>query len=571
MKRGGLALSLGLVLQAGGGSALAQPASPPAAREAAIELPPMMVEESISSVPWLYVNVGGTEFLSRCSASTTRNLVEAWLAKMQLVRVLVPPEFLARMDVPSIFVLYTQDLKQTVSAEIQRELQAGDQRGNRVNIAPSMRLSDRDMHASIAYIDETLFDASTMSVSGGHVRYLLNGRVPDLPRWLIDGIERLYRRSDFILEPITLQPLIWHDLSESDALASDPARPRALLPANELFTTDASRAKESRHPRRREARAATQELFVRWAVASNSATRESLWKLAARAAKEPVTEELFEGIFGFGFSELRDRLSDYLPKAVTNTTRLDPGRQPPLPSFEIERASPNEIARVRGEWERLAIGHVQRHLPQVREPYIAQARRTLRRAFDAGDRDQRLLATMGLCEIDSGNEAAAKQYLEPAVLAGVVRPRAYHELARLRFDELRRGASPMQDFSYSELAPVLQPLQRALTQAPPLAEVFVLLALAWARCETSPNTAEFAELESGARLFGCRPDVAYPLALAFARHGRKAEAIAVLDATAGSVTDDATRTAITGLRADLSASQQQPPPPAVAAPAADRP
>jgi hypothetical protein len=114
----------------------------------------MMVEESVSGVPWLYVNAGGTEFLSRCSAGTTRNLVEGWLDKLQQVRALVPEEFLGRMDPPSIFVLYSQDLQQTVSAEIQRELQAAGARGGGVDIAPSMRLADRDLHGSIAYIDE---------------------------------------------------------------------------------------------------------------------------------------------------------------------------------------------------------------------------------------------------------------------------------------------------------------------------------------------------------------------------------------------------------------------------------
>ena len=168
----------------------------------------MMVEESISSVPWLYVIADNTEFLSRCSASTTSDFVEAWLTKMQLVRALVPETFLARMDVPTVFVLYAQDLQQTVSAEIQRELQgaegrsrSGDSpRSTGVNIAPSMRLSDRDMHASIAYIDESLFDASTLSVAPGHVAYLLRNRVPELPGWLIEGVERSWRTSDFVLE-----------------------------------------------------------------------------------------------------------------------------------------------------------------------------------------------------------------------------------------------------------------------------------------------------------------------------------------------------------------------------------
>lgn len=519
---------------------------------AAVELPPMLVEESISTVPWLYVNAGGTEFLSRCAESTTRELVAAWLSRLQLVRALVPGEFLARMDVPSVFVLYAQDLKQTVSAEIQRELQGGDPtRGGGVNIAPSMRLSDRDMHASIAYIDEALFDAAGLSVAPSHVRYLLSRRVPELPAWLVDGIERMWRGADFVLEPITLRPLVWTTQGEADALAADPTRPRAILPAVELFATAPARTGEKEHPRHVEMRAATQELFVRWAIVSGGAMRDALWLLARRAAEAPVTEEMFESCFGFDFAELRDRLSDYLPRAVEEAAQIKPGKMPPPPAFEVELATPNQIARVRGEWERLAIGHVQRRLPQVREPYVAQARRTLRRAFDAGDRDPRLLATMGLCEVDAGNDPAARQYLEPAVAAGVVRPRANYELARLRFEELRRGASDAKTFSFTELAPVFEPLRRVSTQAPPLPEVFALFGEAWARCELAPNAAELAELELGARLFARRPTVAYPIALALARHGKKAEAAAALEGCAGYAAEEDARTGIARLRAEL--------------------
>jgi hypothetical protein len=527
----------------------------------------MMVEESISSAPWLHVSAGGSEFLSRCSASTTRAFVEGWLTKLQLVRVVVPDDFLARMDVPSVFVLYAQDLKQTVSAEIQRELKASEDRArpgdpageSRVNIAPNMRLSDRDMQASIVYIDEALFEAAGMSVAPAHVRFLLRGRVPELPAWLVEGIERAWRGADFVMDPITLRPLVWTNEGESDALADDATRPRALLPASELFVTEVERAAENRHPRRGEIRASEQELFFRWAIVSGGRTREALWKFAARAAEGPVTEGIFEASFGFGFSELRDRLSDYLPKAVEETAWIEPGRLPPLPRIEVERATPNEIARLRGEWERLAIGHVQRRLPRVIEPYIAQARRTLRRAFDAGDRDPRLLATMGLCEIDAGNEAGARQFLEPAITAGVVRPRAYHELARLRFAELRRDVPETKSFSFTELAPIIGPLRQAVTQAPPLPEIFALLAEAWSRSDVSPNTAEFAELETGARLFMQRPTVTFPIALALARHGRKVEAAAVLDASFRYVVDEKTRAAITRTRAELAAALARSP------------
>lgn len=520
-----------------------------------VELPPMMVEETVSSAPWLYVSVGGAEFLSRCSDSTTRQFVEAWLEKMQLVQALVPAEFLPRSDVPTLLVLYSQNLQQTVSAEIQRELQGAEgraaPRGDRVNIAPNMRLTDRDLHASIVYLDEAQFNAAGLSIAPGHVRFLLKGRVPELPAWLVDGVERIWRDADFVLDPITIRPLVWLDARESAALASDAQRPRALLPAGELFAPEPARAVENRHPRRAEIRAAQQELFFRWALLGGAATRAALWRLAARAAEGPVTEDVFEQCFGFGFADLRDRLSDYLPKAVKETQWIKPGPPPPAADFAVTRATPNQVARIRGEWERLAIAHVQRRLPQVREPYIAQARRTLRRAFDAGDRDPRLLATMGLVELDAGNAAGARQYLDPACAAGVPRPRAHHELAWLRFAELRRDTPETKLFSFTELAPVLEPLRRAAQLAPPLPEAFALLGEAWARCELAPNAAELAELGAGARAFVHNPAVAWPIAAAYARHGRPAEALAALEACAGYPADEATAAGIARLRAGL--------------------
>ncbi|MBI5770486.1 MAG: hypothetical protein HZA93_22100 [Verrucomicrobia bacterium] len=551
-----LALSLGPPVRPVCAAATAPPAT-----GAVVELPPMLVEESVSNVPWLYLSAGGTEFLSRCSAGTTREIAAAWLHQQQLLRVLVPDEFLVQMDVPAVFVLYSQDLAHTVSAEIQRELTAHSTRdrdaprgGSGVNIAPSMRLADRDMHASIAYVDEALFDGATLRIAASHVRYLLKGRVPELPAWLAEGLERAWPRADFVLDPITLAPMEWLDPRESDELAGDRAHPRALLPAGELLAPEAVRVRENQHARRQQIRAAQQELFFRWAVAAGGATRDAFWKFAARAAEAPADEAMFESCFGFDFAELRDRLSDHLPKAVKNFVWIAPGRLPPLPRLEVEAATPNQIARVRGEWERLAIGYVQKRLPSARDPYLAQARRTLQRAYAAGDRDPRLLATLGLCEVDAGNDAGARPHLEAATAGGVVRPRAYFELARIRFAALRHGTPETKAFSFTELAPVMQPLQRTLTQAPPLHEAFTLLAEAWARCDIAPSPAEFAELQLGARLFARQPTVGYPTALALARHGRKAEAAAVLEACAPYPADEETRAGLTRLRTELAAA-----------------
>jgi hypothetical protein len=528
-----------------------------------IQLPPMIVETTTEKVRWLYASGSGTEFLSRCSVATTRRYAESWLKKMQLLRTLVPPAFLAQMDVPAVIVLYAQDLKEGVSPEIQRQLRAAQNDQNagrapdapgslRINYAPNLRLNDRDMHASFVYIDEARFDAKTLIVAPKYLRYLLERRVPLLPAWLVEGVDRTYVNADLVKAPITFPPFVWIHRWDSEALARDAQLPRALLPAVELFSPRALSQESDRHPRRVEIMTSQVELFFRWAVDSGGPHREALWKFAERAAVEPVTEELFEACFGFGFSELRDRLSDYLPRAVRESPRTDPGRLPPLPPLDVRPATPHEIARLRGEWERLAIAHVQRDLPQVRELYAEQARRTLRKAFEAGDRDPRLRATMGLCEIDAGNEAGAREFLEPAIDAGVVRPRAYFEVARLRFAELRR-AHPTRQFTYAELAPVFAPLRQAATQAPPLPEVYTLFAEAWVRSGALPAREDWALLETGARYFPRRPAVAFPLALAFASRGLKSRAEAILAAAEDYIADDTTRTRFAELRAILTA------------------
>lgn len=534
-----------------------------------VELPPMIVEEAAESVRWLYASDGSTEFLSRCSASTTRRYAEAWLKKLQLLRTLVPPEFLARTDVPTVALLYGQDVKQSVSAEIQRQLRATQTEENsaaaldsphrtRVGYAPNLRIDDRDMHASFVYIDEAHFDPATLIVSPGYLHFLLERRVPVLPRWLIDGIDRTYLNADLVKAPITFPPLVWTNRWDSEALVRDLQMPRALLPASEFFSPFAGRDELNRNTRRGEILSAQVELFFRWAVDSGAKHREALWKFAARSAEEPVTEELFEACFGFGFSELRDRLSDYLPRAVQESPRADPGNLPALRRLDVRPATPNEIARLRGEWERLAIGHAQRALPEVRELYVAQARRTLRRAFAAGDRDPRLLATMGLCEIDAGNDAGALEFLEPAIYSGVVRPRAYVEVARLRLAALRQGQPAGQLLSYAELGPVLEPLRLAAKQTPPLPEVFLLLAEAWVRCTEAPAPADFALLETGAKNFARRPLVGFALALVYASRGQAARAEAILATGDDYITDEKTRARFADLRAYLARLPKPP-------------
>ena len=232
-----------------------------AAEPETVELPPMIVEETADSVRWLYASDGSTEFLSRCSLSVTRRYSEAWIRKLQLLRTLVPPAFMAQMDVPAVMVLYAQDLKQPVTAEIQRQLRAvqteqatlplSEATGRqRVGFAPNLRLNDRDMHASFVFIDEVRFDAKTLIVAPNFLRFLLERRAPLLPGWLIEGIDRTYRNADLVKAPISFPPFVWTHRWESEALIRDPQSARALLPAAELFSPLVRSREADRHPRR---------------------------------------------------------------------------------------------------------------------------------------------------------------------------------------------------------------------------------------------------------------------------------------------------------------------------------
>jgi hypothetical protein len=183
---------------------------------------------------------------------------------------------------------------------------------------------------------------------------------------------------------------------------------------------------------------------------------------------------------------------------------------------------------LRGEWERLEIPYVRGKHPQFVGHYTDQARLTLRRAYDRGERDPGLLAARALCELDAANEPEARILLEQAVAARPVRPRVYFELARLRWAELVGQGPGTRLLTPAEIRPIVEPLRTAITQAPPLPEAFMLLADAWLRCAEPPPAAEMSAIAVSARLFVRIPAIGFRVALLQARQGRRAEAAAVI-------------------------------------------
>lgn len=549
-------------------------ATPPVSQEKPIELPPMIVADVTKSPPWLHASIDGTEYLSRCSVATTNSFATAQGYIHALLREFVPDEFLARSAAPTTSLLMPlaaktasddavrQEILRSEQEDVRRKAETARQKGelptsSRLLFLPNHRIEDRDTAAVFTYIDESSFDADRMVVATDYVHSLLVRRQPMLPQWFIEGVAGLHLDASFRVDPITLPPFTWISAAETAALVRDPELRRPLLTAGELFAPDAALGPANTHPLRVAVWRSQVRLFVRWAMdPSHAPARENLWQLVRRASEQPLTEAMFTECFGFGYSDLRDRLSDYLPVAVKSPIRITPRKLPPAPRVEVRTATPAQVARLRGEWERLEISFVRERHPPFIDKYVEQARNTLRRAVGSGLREPPLLASLGLCEIDAGDPDAGRPWLEAAVDAGVVRPRVYYEVARLRWEALLRDAPPTRRFSVAELEPVLGPLRRGLQQAPLLPETVMLLQDAWLRSQEPTPPPDLPFLIDVARRFRRYPGVGFRLAMLHALHGQRAEAIDVLRTAGSFVTDRDTRAHYRSLLERLIASQK---------------
>jgi len=137
-----------------------------------------------------------------------------------------------------------------------------------------------------------------------------------------------------------------------------------------------------------------------------------------------------------------------------------------------------------------------------------------------------LLASLGLLEQARGETARARKFLEAAAKLNVVRPRAYLELANLRFAEAQAapaGAEPA-PLTADQTRAVLQPLLVARQQPPPLPEVYELMAEVWLHSAAPPAKSDLGAINRGVLLFQRRPVLLARAAELNSRHGDPAEA-----------------------------------------------
>jgi hypothetical protein len=222
---------------------------------------------------------------------------------------------------------------------------------------------------------------------------------------------------------------------------------------------------------------------------------------------------MFRECFGFGYPEMQVRLSRYLVEGAQKPVLVaftafahwhpsDDPQHPPFSDLACREATPAEIARLLGDWERMAGNALRLSNPALSGLYLKRAGATLHRCYDDGERDPRFLAVLGLYEADVGAESDARSILEEATRAWVERPAAYVALAQLRFKAAKEHPSGAGGrFSAQQAADVLRPLFAVRKRARLSAAGYRLVAEVWSQCVDKPSLSNLGVLAEGMRLY----------------------------------------------------------------------
>lgn len=505
------------------------------AAEEVVDLPPLMVEESAAPLRWRYAKLPGAEFLSVCSDGVTKEFLRQFHVQTELLKWILPAHFQAESSVDDKYILFNENVGRAKSQEVvetmirndairsvgptgERFKAIDDDRSARVRFLPNLRLSDIDTTLVFVIIRESAPDSARFTFSPERIAHLLEQRVPALPGWFGAGVVALYQHASPQDDRIHFRPAKWEPAEQLAQLQKSAETPRTLLPMEELFSGRPGRLQASRAEFDALWRVQC-GLFLRWIVVDEQGRRrEALWKFIQRLETEPLSEALFVEHFGVGYADMRDLLSDYLNAAVNQMSVLRGPKLPKVPDIQLRAATPAEVARLRGDWERVQISFVRKTFAAAVPKYVEQAQRTLRRAYDAGERDPELLAVLGLLACDINQRSEALPFLEAAAKAQVKRPRVYYELAYSRH-LAAISAHPNGLLTPEHVAEITAPLRITFALRPHLAATYTLIADAWYRTQVGPPDAEMELLNRGYELFPLVPALVLRIADLNTRRG----------------------------------------------------
>jgi hypothetical protein len=550
-------------------------------------LPPFLVEEK-AVVKWHYGETPEFQVLSQCDDGQTRQIAERLHRLRQLLALVLPQELEHKTAIPATLLIYPEESlaekAQAASSQFRRALPSWAERFSEDNSLTG------DFHGSASFFDDERL-CVLLSVPGaksvseetpwvgkvfvpgtsqpdyalgwtdltpGYVSYLVANGQPPLPPWFSSGFLSLFQHISFADHEVRINPLKWKgaEVAATGRRLIDgtkkPAylvhetplelKPPELLPLRQIFETRRNPdvdviiwLSES-------------ELFIRWAVTHSREAQ--LGDFVSRCRTEPVSEDLFRSCFKADYVTIENELISYIASpAFTKTVSVPVVRATKLGSFALRPASRLEISQIKGGFELLEAHTVLDSFPDVASQYLDEAERSLQHGYDGSPNNPQLAADLGVCKLEQGEPDAARPLLEQAVAAGVILPRPYIELARLRLlEEMNR----VDALSAAQVAHILEPLRAAERLHVSLSAMFEIASEVWIHTSVPPAEADLAYLEEGVRLFPGSKDVPYKAVSALVAHGEGKRARALVSRGIDFAPNEEARDRLAGL--DLAGS-----------------
>lgn len=614
---GALGLCLGLLLGVRPAS-LADQASDPAsaaAQERAVKMQRFIVSAArVDKNPWRYASLPGFEILTRASPEKTASMLDSLRRGLWLQNDLMTKEWLPQSPVPYTVIIDDTDLAtisvsqlhfQTINLQAPADAVAwGKLSGGALIWTDRLPACDSDTLA----FNTNVFGVDMNTMAYGSISLDRLGHcAPPIPRWLVaglvgptsgifrEGFEPVVRRGLFgagwihnAIGPGTL----WFSLEETQRLmdqiaqnkAHDKATPIVVPPLQNLFR-EATPPPEDLPIWESEA-----ALLARWGLmgpgSEDPATSRGFLELVRRARTEPISEHVFKECLGFGYDEMEKRLGYFLTAVLGRPTSLELDMPAEYPKPALKTATAGQVGRILGDWLRMQGDSYRRSDPSLSRESFYFAGRVLERALRSGswppggrsevpvapppgdpdsqesvlasaDRvsDPELLAVYGLFAHDTGNTGVSREFLEAAMKAKAVRPRAQIVLAQQRYSEaIGKPQGSGGKLSAQQASSVLVPVMAALQKAPS-EEAYSLIVETWSRCDTRPGESDVDEIIKGAGLYPRNTDLAYDSALLCSLSGYDAQAAKLIDLGLVFTTHEVNRQHFLELRSNLAAPQ----------------
>jgi len=496
---------------------------------------------SLTGYPWKYFMEPGFEVISHCPDSFNSAYAMALRESTAARLVFLPKCFWGDLPTPIKIVLYDRPPERIglfLGSPIDLSWIAEDRAilgSDDVELSHPLTLGDGDTFINCGNYWDIVRESDGISVDvDSSIR--IEFRVPHFPAWFIAGVQGpcgLYvnhtLRSTLRGEVLVLPNALW--ISSAKTLAIRRRAHRApgdkegsfrenLLPLDALFRGSEP---DERHGLWNSEAA----LFVRWGL-FKSGNRTGFLDFVDEATREPITEPLFRKHLGMGYGEALKLLGDYLPDAVGESLEV-PIPEVPERQMDFRDASQAEIARIIGDWGRLEARSSSGTSAAYRKDCLEQADRLYERISARKERDPLFLAAFGLYELQAEDTLRAREALRAATAAGVIRPQAYVELARLRLEEsLPSAQEGIGDLSEEEYGEITALLSTARMQMPSLRTSYSVLLRALEHAPSRPSLEDLESLAEGTRSFPQDENLAYTVAKLYKRLGYRDEAIALV-------------------------------------------